>query len=83
MDWCAAHKEFLASGGHLRLRRQSKTKAELIEIIAERARSSFLTLMDTSLPAQKILAEVVDLSVDPHSAAKLLLQHWREKDQLK
>jgi len=77
-----AHKEFLESGGQLQARRQSKTKAELIEIIAERARSNCLILMDSSPQVQKILAEVVDLSVDPYSAADLLLKNWLEQERL-
>jgi LAO/AO transport system kinase len=67
------HKDFLLESGLLAERRREKIKAELSEIVAVTARDRFLSKMNTSAHMQKLLAEVIDLKIDTHSAAQELI----------
>ncbi len=72
--WEAAkkHREFLQSSGELKQRRKMKVQAELGELVAGMARESLKTALETPGENQKMLSQVVDHEVDPHSAAETL-----------
>jgi putative protein kinase ArgK-like GTPase of G3E family len=74
--WKAArdHKAFLDSTGLLVERRKQKIQAELAELVAEIARTNLKNSMESSAAVQKILLEVVDHKMDPHSAAEGLVK---------
>jgi LAO/AO transport system kinase len=67
------HKEFLSSSGMLTDRRKAKIQAELSEIIAAKAKRNFLEGMSHSGQVQALLSEVLNLSLDPHTAADRLM----------
>jgi LAO/AO transport system kinase len=67
------HKDFLESSGTLVERRKAKIQAELSEIIAAKAKRNFQEGMSHSGQIQALLQEVLNLSLDPHSAADRLM----------
>lgn len=75
--WEAAqkHREFLQSSGELKERRKLKVQAELAELVAGMARDNLKAALETSNDNQKMLGQVVDHEVDPHSAAEQLAKH--------
>lgn len=75
--WQAAqkHREFLQDSGELKQRRKMKVKAELAELVAGMARDNLKAALETSNDNQKMLGQVVDHEVDPHSAAEQLAKH--------
>ncbi len=75
--WEAAkqHREFLQSSGELKERRKSKVQAELAELVAGMARDSLKAALETPGENQKMLSQVVEHEVDPHSAAETLAKH--------
>jgi len=68
------HKAFLDQTGLLTQRRKSKIQAELAELVASIARSNLKSSMENSSEVQKILNDVVEHKMDPHSAAEGLMQ---------
>jgi LAO/AO transport system kinase len=68
-----AHKAFLDETGLLTERRKSKIQAELAELVAEMARTNLKNSMENSHEVQKILNDVVEHKMDPHSAAEGLM----------
>jgi putative protein kinase ArgK-like GTPase of G3E family len=54
-------------------RRKSKIQAELAELVAEMARTNLKNSMENSHEVQKILNDVVEHKMDPHSAAEGLM----------
>lgn len=67
------HKEFLDSSDLISQRRTAKIKAELQEIVADMARTKLNDSIENSTDVKDLLKEIVDLELDPHSAAKSIL----------
>lgn len=63
------HFKFLKESGLLESRRKAKVQAELSELVAAMARENLKNSIDNSDDARRILAEVLEKRVDPHSAA--------------
>lgn len=73
--WQAAkqHKEFLVEKNLLEKRRKTKIKAEISEIVAAKARASFLEQIGESPESQRLLTQVFKRELDTHSAANSLI----------
>lgn len=67
------HKEFLDSSELISERRINKIKAELSEIVAEIARGKLNDSMENSKNVKSLLTDIVDLKLDPRSAAYSIL----------
>ncbi len=68
------HFQFLTSTGLLAQRRQAKIQAELAELVAALARENLRNSIESSAEARKLLSQVLEKQVDPHSAAEELMQ---------
>lgn len=79
--WQAAkdHKEFLDHSDLIAQRRINKIKAELSEIVAEIARNQLNDSMESSSSVKDLLADIVDLKLDPRSAAYSILSSLNEE----
>jgi LAO/AO transport system kinase len=73
--WQAAqqHKEFLLQTNQLAERRKAKIKAEISEMVAANARARFLDSLSNSPESERLLARVLKLELDTHSAANALM----------
>lgn len=67
------HKEFLDESNLIEKRRTSKIKAELSEIVADIARNKLNESLENSSDVKELLGEIVNLELDPHSAANSIL----------
>lgn len=67
------HKEFLDSSELISERRINKIKAELSEIVAEIARGKLNDSMENSQNVKSLLTDIVELKLDPRSAAYSIL----------
>jgi LAO/AO transport system kinase len=75
------HFKFLKDSGVLSNRRKAKVQAELAELVAARARENLKNSMESSDAVQKLLEQILDKKVDPHTAAEGLIQDlFRAKD---
>ncbi|MBX9686513.1 MAG: methylmalonyl Co-A mutase-associated GTPase MeaB [Candidatus Obscuribacterales bacterium] len=66
----AAHKNYLNSSGQLKLRRKHKLQTELSELVAEIARNKLNDSLEKSQAAQKLMNQLLESELDPHSAAR-------------
>jgi LAO/AO transport system kinase len=73
------HFKFLKESGLLEARRKSKVQAELSELVAAMARENLKNSIDSSEDARRILAEVLEKRVDPHSAAAEMMHELFRK----
>jgi LAO/AO transport system kinase len=74
------HFKFLKESGLLEARRKAKVQAELSELVAAMARENLKNSIDNSEDARRILAEVMEKRVDPHSAAaEMMHELFRER----
>jgi len=73
--WQAAkkHRQFLEDSGLLNARRSHRIESELSEIVADLARRNLKEAMENSNDIRKILQDIVDRQIDPHSAADGLI----------
>jgi len=73
--WQAAkkHKQFLLDSGLLNERRGHRIESELSEIVADLARRNLKEAMENSNDIRKVLQDIVDRQIDPHSAADGLI----------
>lgn len=67
------HRTFLIQSGLLNERRKQKVQAELSELVAAIARDNLRKSIG-SRDAQKLLSDIVERKVDPHSAAESLVR---------
>jgi len=75
------HFKFLKESGLLEERRKAKVQAELSELVAAMARENLKNSIDNSEDARRILAEVLEKRVDPHSAAaEMMHKLFRERN---
>jgi LAO/AO transport system kinase len=68
------HFHFLKESGLLEQRRKHRIQAELAELVAAIARENLKNSINNSEDAQRLLTEVLEKRVDPHSAASELMQ---------
>ncbi|HEY9754817.1 MAG TPA: methylmalonyl Co-A mutase-associated GTPase MeaB [Oculatellaceae cyanobacterium] len=68
------HFKFLKESGLLEQRRKHRVQAELSELVAALARENLRNSIDNSEDARRLLMEVLEKRVDPHSAATELMQ---------
>ncbi|MBS1957001.1 MAG: methylmalonyl Co-A mutase-associated GTPase MeaB [Cyanobacteria bacterium SZAS-4] len=68
------HRAFLQESGQILERRKFKIQAELSELVAAIARDNLKTSMENSKEVQKILDQVAQHELDPHTAAQDLVQ---------
>ncbi len=74
------HFKFLKESGLLEVRRKAKVQAELSELVASIARENLKNSIDNSEDARRILGEVLEKRVDPHSAAaEMMHELFRER----
>ena len=66
------HKNFLADSGKLKERRMHKLESELSELVADIARNNLRQSLQ-SPAVQKLLSELCDHKIDPHSAAESVI----------
>jgi len=73
--WQAAkkHKQFLLDSGLLNERRGHRIESELSEGVADLARRNLKEAMENSNDIRKVLQDIVDRQIDPHSAADGLI----------
>jgi LAO/AO transport system kinase len=71
---CKNHRKFLEESGELVGRRSQKIQSELEELVAEMARTNLKESLAQSPEVQRILRDVVDHRIDPHSAAEDLMR---------
>ncbi|MBS1990837.1 MAG: methylmalonyl Co-A mutase-associated GTPase MeaB [Cyanobacteria bacterium SZAS LIN-2] len=67
------HKQFLEESGLLKERRGNKIESELSEIVADLARRNLKEAMRNSTDIRKVLQDIVDRQIDPHTAADDLI----------
>ncbi len=67
------HRAFLQESGQIVERRKFKIQAELSELVAAIARDNLRTSMENSKEVQKILNQVAQHELDPHTAAQDLV----------
>ncbi len=67
------HRAFLLESGQIVERRKFKIQAELSELVAAIARDNLRTSMENSKEVQKILNQVAQHELDPHTAAQDLV----------
>ncbi|MCB9470079.1 MAG: methylmalonyl Co-A mutase-associated GTPase MeaB [Cyanobacteriota/Melainabacteria group bacterium] len=67
------HRQFLTESDMISKRRLTKIKAELSEIVAEIARGKLEQSMKDSASVQELLTDIVDLKLDPRTAAASIL----------
>ncbi|CAN5228407.1 methylmalonyl Co-A mutase-associated GTPase MeaB [soil metagenome] len=67
------HRAFLQESGQIVERRKFKIQAELSELVAAIARDNLRTSMENSKEVQKILNQVAQHQLDPHTAAQDLV----------
>ena len=72
-DAAQKHKEFLDESNLINARRCEKIKVELSEIVADIARNKLNDSIENSSNVQDLLADIVSLKLDPHTAAKSIL----------
>ena len=82
------HKEFLETSELISARRINKIKAELSEIVAEIARGKLNDSMEDSKNIQELLTDIIELKLDPRTAAYDILRSLngnsqKSKDQKK
>ncbi len=70
----AAHKEELEKSGMLKQRRKLKLESELSELVAEIARNNLKQSLEHSPEVQRLLDEIIDHKLDPHSAAVAVVE---------
>lgn len=68
------HRAFLLESGQILERRKFKIQSELSELVAAIARDNLKTSMENSKEVQKILNQVAQHELDPHTAAQGLVQ---------
>jgi len=73
--WQAAkkHRAFLQDSGLLNERRGHRIESELSEIVADLARRNLKEAMENSTDIRKVLQDIVNRQIDPHSAADGLI----------
>jgi LAO/AO transport system kinase len=69
-----SHKAYLDSSGQLKERRKHKLKSELSELVADIARNNLKESLEHSPQVQKLLNELLDRQLDPHSAAEAVVE---------
>lgn len=67
------HRAFLLESGQIVERRKFKIQSELSELVAAIARDNLRTSMENSKEVQKILDQVAQHELDPHTAAQGLV----------
>ncbi len=73
--WQAAknHRKFLQDSGLLSKRREQRIEVELAEIVADLARRNLKEALESSGDMRKVLHDIADRQIDPHSAANTLI----------
>lgn len=74
------HQAFLAESGILNERRKFRVKAEITEIIALESKRRFLTLLNNTQQVDTLIASVLALHTDTHSAALMMLNDYLGTD---
>lgn len=70
----AAHKDYLESSGQLKERRKLKLESELSELVADMARNNLKESLQHSPQMQKLLNQLLERQLDPHTAAQAVVE---------